>query len=40
MFGNTYVCESTFSMMKQVKSENRNWRQTKQWMIFSDLLYH
>ena len=24
MFGNTYVCESTFPAMKQVKSENRN----------------
>jgi len=24
MFRNTYVCESTFSMMKQVKSKNRN----------------
>jgi len=23
MFGSTYVCESTFSTMKQVKSENR-----------------
>ena len=24
MFGCTYVCESTFSTMKQVKSKNRN----------------
>jgi len=24
MFGNTSVCESTFSTMKQVKSESRN----------------
>jgi len=24
MFGSTYVCESTFSTMKQVKSKNRN----------------
>jgi len=24
MFGNTYVCESTFSSMKQVKCKNRN----------------
>jgi len=24
MFGNTYVCESTFSTMKQVKSKNKN----------------
>jgi len=24
MFGNTYVCESTFSTMKQVKSKNRS----------------
>jgi len=24
IFGNTYVCECTFSTVKQVKSENRN----------------
>ena len=24
MFGKTYVCESTFSTMKEVKSKNRN----------------
>jgi len=24
MFGNTYLCESTFSIIKQVKSKNRN----------------
>jgi len=24
MLGNTYVCESTFSTMKQVKSKNKN----------------
>jgi len=24
MFGNTYVCEGTFSTMKQVKSKNRH----------------
>ena len=24
MFGNTHVCESTFSTMKQVKSKNKN----------------
>jgi len=24
MFQNTYVCESTFSTMKQVKPKNRN----------------
>jgi len=29
MFGNTYVCESTFSTMKQVKSKNRNWMADK-----------
>jgi len=24
MFGNTYVCKSTFSTTKQIKSKNRN----------------
>jgi len=37
MFGNVYLCESTFST-KEVKSKNRNRRQTKHWTIASDLL--
>jgi len=28
MFRNTYVCESTFSTMKQVKSQNKNRSET------------
>jgi len=36
MFGSKYVCESAFSMMKQVKCKNRNLLAdgTKHWTMF------
>jgi len=39
MFGNTYVCESTFSTMKQVKFKNKNqMADDKHWKMVSNLL--
>jgi len=38
MFGNTYVCESTFSTMTQIKSEAEIEWQTKHQTVVSDLL--
>jgi len=42
MFANTYVCVRvrTFSTIKQVKSINRNRRQTKHWTIESPTGHH
>ena len=37
MFGSTYVCESTFSTMKQVKPKSEIEWQTKQCTIVFDL---